>query len=215
MPILFPLEVAIFNASAMIMPKNELISLALVYSEPRHAYALNSIIKEMNLEHWAHISQASIYSALNRLADAQCVDVATEKVGNMPERKVYSITDTGKGRLREELTQALLSSTMGDNPFYLAMAFAFGMSAEELIELLEERITHLETGTMHMRGQLGHLKDVGARQAEIMVGAGIAHMEIEVRTAQQFIGLLRSDPDFYEREVTSHLREIDAQGKHS
>jgi DNA-binding PadR family transcriptional regulator len=197
------------------MAKNELISLALIYSEPRHAYALNAIIKEMNLEHWAHISQASIYSALNRLASTQCVEVSADKVGNMPERKVYSITEAGKERLRKEVREALGSTGMGDNPFYLAVAFAFGVSAEEMIATLEERIRQIEVGQVHMKGQLGHLDEVGAKQAHIMVEAGIEHMRVEVRAATKLVELLRDDPDFYERDVTRQLRQIHTQDRQS
>ena len=197
------------------MPKNELISLALVYSEPRHAYALNAIIQEMNLERWAHISQASIYSTLSRLAEARCVEVNTEKVGNMPERKVYSITDSGRERLRQEMREALASRGMGDNPFYLAVAFGFGIDAEEMVAMLEERVADLETGQVHMNGQLEHLRDVGAEQARIMVEAGIEHMQVEVKVAKKLIELLREDPGFYEREVTRQMREIHTQDKGS
>ena len=49
------------------MAKNELVSLGLIYHQPMHAYAINAVIKEMNLEHWAKISPASIYNALSRL----------------------------------------------------------------------------------------------------------------------------------------------------
>ncbi|MBD3239081.1 MAG: hypothetical protein GF331_00740 [Chitinivibrionales bacterium] len=197
------------------MSKNELISLALIYSEPHHAYGLNSIIKEMNLEHWAHISPASIYNALSRLADAGCVAVTTEKVGNMPERKVYSITDSGRERLRDELRQALVQPEMGENPFYLAVSFAFGLRGDETIALLEQRIRHLETGLQHMDYERGHLADVGAKQALIILEGGMDHIRVEIKTVGRLIEMLRSDPEFYEREVTRQLREINMDDRSS
>ncbi len=197
------------------MSKNELISLALIYSEPRHAYGINSIVKAMNLEHWGRISPASIYNALSRLSDAGCVDVTTEKVGNMPERKVYSITERGKERLRDELRQALGQAEMGENPFYLAMSFAFGLRADETIALLQQRISHLETGLRHMECKRSHLEEVGARQAEIILDGGMDHMRVEMKTIERLIEMLRDDPDFYEREVTRYLREIHTDDKSS
>lgn len=197
------------------MSKNELISLALIYSEPRHAYGLNTIIREMNLEHWARISPASIYNALNRLADAGCVEVETEKVGNMPERKVYSITNSGKERLRNELRRALAQPEMGENPFYLAVSFAFGLRADETIALLQQRIRHLEIGLQHMEREGIHLEDVGARQAKIILEGGMDHMRVEIKTIGRLIEMLRDDPDFYEREVTRQLREINSDDKSS
>lgn len=57
-----------------------------------------------------------------------CVEVSAEKVGNMPERKVYAITEKGKQRLLEELRENMLAPSAGDDTFALAMCFGFGMS---------------------------------------------------------------------------------------
>ncbi len=190
------------------MSKNELLSLALIYGEPRHAYALNAIIKEVCLEHWAHISQASIYNTLNRLAEARCVEVSTERVGNNPERKVYSITETGRERLRQELREALVTPTMGDNPFYLAVMFTFGLPVEEVIALLEQRIERLEGALEHMARERVHLEEVGAKQAVIMLDAAAGHVRVESDAARRFMDLLRAEPGFYEETVTRQLREM-------
>ena len=84
------------------MAKNELVSLALIYSKPIHGYAINSIIKNMGLEHWAKISAASLYNTLARLVKQDCVTVVKEKVGKMPARKVYTITELTASSLTYE-----------------------------------------------------------------------------------------------------------------
>jgi DNA-binding PadR family transcriptional regulator len=188
--------------------KNELLSLALIYSEPRHAYALNGIVKRMNLEQWAHISQASIYNALNRLAESGCVEVTSKKVGRMPERKVFSITNEGRQRLKQELREALLSANTGENPFHLAAMFAFGLSAREFTALLAERIARLERGCEEMTKQRKTLERARAEQALIMLEAGLGHTQVEIDTARKLVELVRKKPQYYEREVTRLLRRI-------
>jgi len=190
------------------MAKNELVSLALIFSEPRHAYALNAIIKEICLDHWAHISQASIYNTLSRLAQAGCVDVTNERVGNNPERKVYSITEAGRERLRQELREALVTPSAGDNPFYLATMFAFGLPADEVIALLGERIKRLESAIEHMSDERRHLEEAGAKQALIMIEAAQEHVGVELKAARCLGALLREDPEFYQQTVTRQLREM-------
>jgi DNA-binding PadR family transcriptional regulator len=183
------------------MAKNELISLALIWSEPRHAYALNVMGKAMHLERWARISQASLYNALARLAEQGCVQVTTERPGNMPERKVYSITEQGRERLRQELREALLTPAMGENPFYLAVSFAFGLPATEVISVLRERITQLDDALATMKRDRIPLMLVRASQPLIMLDAGIKHLQVEIECARKHIKLLERRPDYYEKEV--------------
>lgn len=190
------------------MAKNDLVSLALVYHEPMHAYAINAIIREMGLEFWAHISPASIYSTFSRLGKIGCVAVATEKVGNMPERKVYSITPKGKERFLQELKEAFLSNETGDNPFYLAVSFAYGIPPDDAIPILEERITNLKSILDHVKQEYNDLKKIDGYSGMIITKAGIKHIKIEIETVKEFIELLKTKPDFYKKDMPKMLKEM-------
>ncbi|GAF92150.1 unnamed protein product, partial [marine sediment metagenome] len=190
------------------MAKNDLVSLALVYHESMHAYAINAVIKEMGLEHWAHISPASIYSTLSRLERIGCVNVITEKVGNMPERKVYQITPKGKERFLDETKEALLSSSMGDNPFYLAVMFAYGITSDEAIPILHERIENLKKVLEHVTQEYEQMKKNDGYSGMIITKAGIKHIEIEIDAAKEFIELLKTKPEFYIKDMKYMIREM-------
>ena len=190
------------------MAKNELVSLALVYHEPMHAYAINAIIKEMGLEHWAYISPASIYAAFSRLEKIGCVEVSTEKVGNMPERKVYTITPNGKERLLEELREAIVTRGMGDNPFYLAVSFAYGITAEDAIPLLEKRIGALTEALNHVIEEYKELEKINGYSAMIITKAGKKHIEAEIEAAREFIELLREKPEYYTKDLPNMLKQL-------
>lgn len=190
------------------MAKNDLVSLALVYNEPLHAYAINAIIKEMGLEYWAHISSASIYNTFSRLEKVGCVAVSTEKVGNMPERKVYQITEKGKNKLLDELKGALLTPDMGDNPFYLAIAFAYGITAKEAVPILEERIEQLKNMVDHVTHEYKQLKELNGYSGMIITKAARKHIEIEIETAKEFIELLETKPGYYTDDLKNMINEM-------
>lgn len=194
------------------MPKNELVSLALVFSEPRHAYAINNIVREIDLENWARISQPSLYGALSRLEREGCVAVEREKVGAMPERKVYAITERGKERLAEELTRAVRTVEHPDDPFYLAMMFAFGLDSGELRGLLGERIERLEAVFKHLENEYIHVECHGARNAAIMIGASMKHVRVEIDMTREFVALLDQDPDFYRERFHEMFRGMGSAG---
>lgn len=189
------------------MAKNDLVSLAIIYNAPIHAYAINAIVRETEIEKWAKISPASIYNALNRLQKEQCVNVSLEKVGNMPERKVYAITTQGKERLKKELSEALLSLEIGEFLFYVAVTFGFGMKADDIIALLKRRIEELRNAITKMNGKYKFLEERNIRNSMITVHAGIKHMQVEIETAQDLIALLEKEPEFYEK-LAEDFRKI-------
>ncbi len=190
------------------MAKNELVSLALIYHEPMHAYAINALIKEMGLEYWAYISPASIYSAFSRLEKIGCVEVSTEKVGNMPERKIYTITDKGKRRFLEELREAIISKSLGDNPFYLAVSFAYGITADEAIPLLEERMAGLREALNHVTEEEKELEKINGYSALIITRAGKKHIEAEIEATGEFIKLLREKPEYYTKVTPNIIKQL-------
>jgi len=183
-----------------------MISLGLIYSEPCHTYALDRFINEMGLMQWANISRASIYNTLRRLESQGCVEVSFEKVGNMPERKVYVITEKGKHRLLEELRENILSPPTGDNYLFLAMNFNFGMSADEAIEILEKRIENLNDQIEKLKVVYEDLEKWNVYHSMIMINAGLKYAEVEIETTKEFIKLLKENPDYFNKNLTEIYR---------
>ena len=190
------------------MSKNEMVCLGLIYSEPCHTYALDGIIKEFNLEQWANISKASVYNTLARLEDQGCVKVTTEKVGKMPERKVYAITDAGKKRLLAELREGMLLPTSGENVFYLAMCFCFGIPAQEAIQILQGRINNLNNAVEKIKNDYEQAKKYNVYNWIILSKAGLKHIEVEIETAKEFINLFKEHPDYFNDDLTGMYRAM-------
>lgn len=190
------------------MAKNEMVCLGLVYSQPCHTYILDGIIEEMELEQWANISRASIYNTFERLESQGCVTVTTKKVGKMPERKVYAITEKGKQRLLKELRENMLFPSTSDNTFALAMCFNFGMSADESIEILEKRIENLNNRIEKFKIDYEEVKKYKVYNSMILINAGRKHTELEVETAKEFVELFKKDPDYFNEKLSEMYRAM-------
>ena len=189
------------------MAKNEMVALGLIYSEPCHTYVLDRLINEMRLEQWANISKASIYNTLKRLESQGCVTVTAEKVGNMPERKVYAITEKGKQQLLEELRENMMLTPSGDNLFFLAMCFDFGMSADEAIELLEKRIENLNSGIHKLKVAYEEVKKHEVYNSMILINAGLKHTQVEIETAKDFVKLFKEFPNYFNEKLFEMYRD--------
>lgn len=183
------------------MAKNEMVSLGLIYSQPCHAYALDAFIRAVKVDQWDNISRASIYNALKRLESEGCVTVKAEKVGNMPERNVYTITEKGKQRLLEELRENMLEPQINGNTFVLAMLFCFGMPADEVIEILKKRIEKLNNEIEKLKIDYEKSEKYKIYNWMIFHNVGIKRMELEIETAKEFIKLFKEVPDYYDKNV--------------
>jgi DNA-binding PadR family transcriptional regulator len=190
------------------MAKNEMVCLGLVYSQPCYTYALERFIKEMGLEEWGNISRASVYNTFKLLESEGCVTVTTERVGEMPERKVHAITEKGKQRLLEELRENMLRPSRGDNFLFLAMCFNFGMSADEAVEILEKRIDNLRNEIEKLKMGYEELKKWNVYHSMIMMNAGLKYIELEIETTKEFVKLLREVPDYFNKNLPEMYRAM-------
>jgi DNA-binding PadR family transcriptional regulator len=122
-----------------------------------------------------------------------------QKAGNMPERKVYSISAQGRKRLKKEMKEALLMIGAEDQPLNMAMTFGMGMSAREMIACLRERIDRLKEGEPYVKRKYDHLRQFDIYNGMIMTEAARKHIRIEIETARKFIRMLEKEPGYYSR----------------
>lgn len=82
--------------------KTDYVILGILSREPMSGYGMRQFIKETIGYFWQE-SYGQIYPALKRLAKDDCVTFVEEAQDGRPNRKVYSITDKGRDRLKEWL----------------------------------------------------------------------------------------------------------------
>ena len=76
-----------------------------------HGHQIRRAAQLDRTELWADVKPGSLYGALRRMADEGVIEaLRTERVGNLPERTVYAITDDGRRELFA-LRQAILRDT--------------------------------------------------------------------------------------------------------
>jgi len=95
------------------MSSIDLIILGELTDKDWSAYDLANFVVKRNIKEIAHISSPAVYKNLLKLAKAGYLDKRKEKVGNMPERKVYSITPKGS-----ELYNSLLNKYVDQELHY-------------------------------------------------------------------------------------------------
>lgn len=117
--------------------------LGLIYEKPLNAYEIIKHLNYMNVKWWFNIADSTVYSTLKTLEKKGYILGTTEKVGNMPDRTVYSLSDTGKDKFIDTLKASILQFNYDTNIFSIAAFFLSTFPPNEQQELLEKRLETL------------------------------------------------------------------------
>lgn len=117
--------------------------LGLIYEKPLNAYEIIKLLNYMNVKWWFNIADSTVYSTLKNLEKKEFILGTTEKVGNMPDRTVYSLSEKGKKEFRNTLKSSILQFNYDTNIFSIAAFFLNIFTQNEQTELLQERLTIL------------------------------------------------------------------------
>lgn len=118
--------------------------LGLIYEKPLNAYEIIKHLNYMNVKWWFNIADSTVYSTLKTLEKKEYIIGTTEKVGNMPDRTVYSLSNKGKDEFIVTLKSSVLQFNYDTNIFSIAAFFLNTFTPEERQELLQKRLTVLQ-----------------------------------------------------------------------
>ncbi len=118
--------------------------LGLIYEKPLNAYEIIKRLNYMNVKWWFNIADSTVYSTLKTLEKKEYITGTTEKVGNMPDRTVYSLSDKGKYVFQDTLRKSITQFNYDTNIFSIAAFFLNTFTPTEQQELLQKRLSVLQ-----------------------------------------------------------------------
>ena len=118
--------------------------LGLIYEKPLNAYEIIKHLNYMNVKWWFNIADSTVYSTLKTLEKKGCILGTTEKIGNMPDRTVYSLSGTGRDKFTDTLKASILQFNYDTNIFSIAAFFMSTFTPNEQQELLGKRLEILQ-----------------------------------------------------------------------
>lgn len=113
--------------------------LGMLTTQPMTGYELKTICFDSSIAHFWSADQAQIYRTLDKLAEQEFVSSQLEIQEDRPNRKVYSITDAGRGELhRWLLTEQALP--VYREPFLIQIFFAQQLDNAQIIAMMEQQL---------------------------------------------------------------------------
>src|SRR6202167_5757609 len=112
---------------------------------PMYPYEMAATLRHRGKDEAIKINWGSLYTIVQNLEKygfIEAVEVARE--GRQPERTTYQITDAGRAELLDWLRELLGMPEREHNSFEAALGESAVLPPDELIGLLQQRLTALE-----------------------------------------------------------------------
>ncbi|WP_282608010.1 PadR family transcriptional regulator [Pelagibius sp. Alg239-R121] len=139
-------------------------------------YEIKKACEEGPFSHFQDASFGSIYPALAKLSAEKLVDCHQMSQEKRPDKKVYSITPSGRTALFETLLLPPAPDKVNSD-FYFMTFFAQLMPTDVLRSILEKRITWYEGVVERMKDCNLAIRPPGERFTH---GLGLAHYRAEI-----------------------------------
>jgi len=95
----------------------ELFILGRISLRPTHGHEIMRTLRESHADQWVELSEKHVYYILRKLDRDGLVAATEERIGNLPARKVYAITDSGRTALAEMMAADNLVHTLAYSDF--------------------------------------------------------------------------------------------------
>ncbi|GAA2758035.1 PadR family transcriptional regulator [Actinopolymorpha rutila] len=119
--------------------------LVLLYERPMHPYEMSTTLRERRKEDSIKLNYGSLYSVVASLQKSGLIEAReTLREGNRPERTIYAITEPGKARMTDWLSELVSVPKKEFTNFEAALSLMGALDPQEVLRLLELRLRALE-----------------------------------------------------------------------
>lgn len=146
-----------------------------------HPYEMYQLLIQRREDRVVKVRPGSLYHRVHWLESHEMVrPTTTEREGNRPERTIYEITDLGRAKLTERISEMLATPVNEFPGFPLAIGEAHNLPLATVIELLTQRCNLLEAELEEIDTVIRDLKE---REVQPKYWLNVSHSHA-VQTAE-------------------------------
>ena len=152
--------------------------LACLHERPMHPYEMASTMRERGKEQSIKLNYGSLYTVVDSLAKNGLIEaLEARREGRRPERTVYRLTDAGRARLDEWMSQLLAEPVKEYPQFEAALSLMPVLHPDEVLELLRTRTRILTQEIARARVMLDTARK--ARLPRLLLIEGEYHLALQ------------------------------------
>jgi DNA-binding PadR family transcriptional regulator len=174
------------------MTDAELTILSLVAEGSRFGYEIQDIIDDRGLRDWLSVGFSSVYYILNRLETQKLLTSRLHTDGHGPARKIYELTDAGRGVLQTAISDLLRQPRALGAGFELGLANIHVLKPHQVYKVLvdhrDDLKLRLQAVEENWRQHQTNDEEVVLDHIHALYTHSIALMRSELEWLNQFIG---------------------------
>jgi DNA-binding PadR family transcriptional regulator len=165
--------------------------LGLLAEKPKYGYEIKQQFEGALGNVWS-VSYGQLYPTLRRLSELGWVTKKTAPGKKAAEKNIYSITDTGKGKLDEWLLRPLRATYRVKDEFTLKFLFFSKLPRDRVLEYLrrQQKKTVLQKENFHRT--LVSMQNEIDFYVQAIIRKGVIHLEAENQWLEEVINDLES-----------------------
>lgn len=165
--------------------------MATLGERPMHPYEIAQVLRQRGKEQSIKINYGSLYTVVQNLEKHGFVEVTgVQRQGNRPERTLYGLTEAGREELHDWLADLVAVPVREYPAFEAALSLLLVLPADEVVDLLTERVAKLEVQAAGVHGVLARLRHDLPRMFLIETEYQVHMLEAEAEWIRGFLGEL-------------------------
>ena len=136
--------------------------LACLYERPMHPYEVATTLRQRHKDDSVRLNFGSLYGVVESLERRGLIQAEeTKRSGRLPERTVYAVTDAGLIEMHDWLTELIAKPTKEYPAFQAALSFLPALPPDDVVALLSERASRLESELAAAAGARERVQKMG------------------------------------------------------
>lgn len=165
----------------------ELILLKFIQEKPSYAYEIERMIDERGIRNWVKIGGTSVYQVLDRLCKKDLLHFDLEKNENMPQRKRYFITASGKELYQDSSRKLLKNIESYHFDLTVGLACRFFLSEEEFHRIIQERLNKLSMFIRDFNAEFDKARELYPDKRLLVRRYLLSHYKLEQKFLQELL----------------------------
>ena len=192
------------------LAKTHALILGIIAETPVNPYEITKIFDTLRVKDWFPVATSSIYATIRALNSKGYITGEAVKEGNMPEKTVYTVTESGNKALQQAILEYIAKTEYDIQGVDIAIMLLCHIDRGTAQNALEKRLDRLYKGLRGIEGQLHYMEAGGGVPAVGMLA--VKHnrnvIEAEIKTMEELIEAVKADGSwnhFIARDLKKNL----------
>jgi DNA-binding PadR family transcriptional regulator len=193
------------------LSKVAILVLGIIAEEPINPYAIGKVInyKRENIKKLSNVSASTIYGIINTLQKEKLISGKKSKNGNMPDRTIYSITEKGRGLLRETLISLLSNPEDTLSELTLSALLINHLDSESILKALNNYNIEINRQIRIRKKLLKEEEDRGVSYTGLIaLNHNLRVLKVNLKTVNELIDSIAKDTRTEHYPVPFWIRDI-------